>query len=746
VKHAFKGVLLIEFSLLTARVHAQSALDIRVTSQQGRALPDAVLTLKHGAIEKHGVTRLDGGFRFLGLPAGEYELLAAADGHFSAEAEIAMRPRQPLSVQIEMVPRQTLSQSVEVRSADISFGEISTSRLLTHSELSALPDTVKRDIPTLSLYTFPGATLSHDNFVHVRGNEVSLQEFINGVSFLENPQQQFSAGLTPDSFETINMVSGSFAAEYGNRFGGILDMTTRSGFDVTGHGSLAASAGSLDTHNAFAEYGGAAGKLGYYVSASGFTSGWYLNPPEPRQLHDFGFGLRGSGQLDYRLPKDSISIFITGGGTNFELPNLDEDQEVGRDSMRRLRSQTTIFTWQHTFSPTMLWSTSIYERTVDDRLVPTTDPVTPFGDGFRTSLSAGIKSDFLRGWRNHTVKAGVDLTRIRLRERFAFDSREDPLPREDPEPFTFLGTAAGGQASAYLQDHISLTGNLSADIGLRWDHFSLTDRFAQVSPRFSVAYHVPRSRSSVHFAYNRLFSPPPLEYVLLANHFGTAAPEPDDRVGNVKPYRQHYFEAGLARELHTRAALEVTGFYHRGTTPFEYREISVTRLFLPINSARGVSYGVETALELKQLERLGISGRLQYAYQRTFFYGPISGGFALGEDIQPGQRFLPAFDEPHSGTATIFYRHRWHDVSAGWMVRYGSGTAAQDGKVRLPSHSTADFSAGLNIWRRENASARLEFNLSNVSDYRYAIAKESEETPIQYASPRLVAGRIKFNF
>jgi hypothetical protein len=657
-----------------------------------------------------------------------------------------MRPRQPLSVQIEMVPRQTLSQTVEVRSADITFGEISTSRLLTHSELSALPDIVKRDIPTLSLYTFPGATLSHDNFVHVRGNEVSLQEFINGVSFLENPQQQFSVGLTPDSFETINMVSGSFAAEYGNRFGGILDMTTRSGFDVTGHGSLAAGAGSLDTHNAFAEYGGAAGKLGYYISASGFTSGWYLNPPEPKQLHDFGFGLRGSGQLDYRLAKDSISIFIAGGGTNFELPNLAEDQEVGRDSMRRLRSQTSIFTWQHTFSPTMLWSTSIYERTVDDRLVPTTDPVTPFGDGFRTSLSAGIKSDFLRGWRNHTVKAGVDLTRIRLRERFAFDSREDPLPPEDPEPFTFLGTSTGGQASAYLQDHISLTANLTADIGLRWDHFNLTHRFAQVSPRFSIAYHVPRSRSSVHFAYNRLFSPHPLEYVLLANHFGTAAREPDDRVGTVKPYRQHYFEAGLAHELHAKATLEVTGFYHRDTTPFEYREISVTRLFLPINSARGVSYGVETALELKQLERFGISGRLQYAYQRTFFYGPISGGFAVGEDIPPGQRFVPAFYGPQSGAVTVFYRHRWRDVSAGWMVRYGSGTAAQDGKVRLPSHSTADFSAGLNVWRRENASARLEFNLANVSDYRYRIAKESEETPIQYASPRLVAGRIKFTF
>ena len=102
--------------------------------------------------------------------------------------------------------------------------------------------------------------------------------------------------------------------------------------------------------------------------------------------------------------------------------------------MRRLRSLTGILTWQHAFSPRTLWSTSMYERTVDDRLAPTADLVTPFGDGSRTSVCAGIKSDFLRGWRNHMLKGGFDLTRISLRERFAFDARQDPLPPEDPEP------------------------------------------------------------------------------------------------------------------------------------------------------------------------------------------------------------------------------------------------------------------------------------------------------------------------
>src|SRR5438445_309599 len=82
--------------------------------------------------------------------------------------------------------------------------------------------------------------------------------------------------------------------------------------------------------------------------------------------------------------------------------------------------------------------------------------------------------------------------------------------------------------------------------------------------------------SSLHLGYNRLISPHPLEYVLLANHFGTAAAEAVDRVGPVKPYRQHYFEGGVIHESRPKVTLEVNAFYHRGTTPFEYREISIT--------------------------------------------------------------------------------------------------------------------------------------------------------------------------
>src|SRR5260370_7387278 len=92
----------------------------------------------------------------------------------------------------------------------------------------------------------PGASHSTDNFLAVRGTEFSLHEFVNGVSFLDNVQPQFSPGVSPQIFETVDLMTGGFTPEYGNRFGGVLDITTRSAADLPGHGDLNFPAPTVD--------------------------------------------------------------------------------------------------------------------------------------------------------------------------------------------------------------------------------------------------------------------------------------------------------------------------------------------------------------------------------------------------------------------------------------------------------------------------------------------------------------------
>ncbi|HEY1271551.1 MAG TPA: TonB-dependent receptor, partial [Terriglobales bacterium] len=375
-----------------------------------------------------------------------------------------------------------------------------------------------------------------------------------------------------------------------------------------------------------------------------------------------------------------------------------------------------------------------------DHVIPTSDPDTPVSIASRSTLTVGIKSDLSHIWHSHVFKAGVDLLRLRELEGFFFDGRGDP----DVFP-PFSGGNKGGQASFYVQDHFSPMRNLWVDAGVRYDHFDLVRSEQQASPRLGLAYHLNRTRTVLHAAYNRLFSPPPIEYSLLASFIGHNAVDPDQRVGDVRAYTQNYFEVGISQELAPRVSLELDAYVHTGHNSFENHEISISRIFLPINFHTARSSGADLIVNMRQLERVGISGRFQYTLSRTFFYGPVTGGFTGDEILDPGERIQPAFDQTHTATAQLFYRNRWRSSWLGSALRYGSGTVIEQGP-RLPQHLTADLAAGVNLWNAESRKLDLEFDVTNVSDSRYQIAKESEEIPIQYAPSRTVGGSLKFHF
>src|SRR5713226_4378570 len=449
------------FVLISGTAYGQTAIEGAVHDAAGRGLAKASVSLQHqdGGTSLTTVSDIDGRFRFSGLEGGAYTLGVEAAGYFKATYEFVLRPRQPISLNVDLREKQTVRQSVEVRSNYLTVDPEKTgsSYTFTRQDLQKLPEPMMESTNDLVNNLMPGASDSHDNFLAVRGTEFSLHEFINGVSFLDNTQPQFSAGVSPQIFETVDLMTGGFAPEYGNRFGGVLDITTRSGAELTGHGDVNFRGASVDNYDLNADYGGQAGKLAYYFFVDGFTSGRYLEPPEPKELFDFGKGSRATAQFDWHAgDKDAFKLLLMGSGTNFQQPNIIVDQETGRDAQRHLRQYTAILGWLHTFSPQTLLQTAVYERTGSDKVLPTTDPDTPLSSASHASFTLGVKSDLSHSWRGHFFKAGIDFVRLREGESFFFDGRGDP----DVFP-SFQGWGRGGQASFYVQDHFSPIRNLT---------------------------------------------------------------------------------------------------------------------------------------------------------------------------------------------------------------------------------------------------------------------------------------------
>src|SRR5229473_2781438 len=368
--------------LISSTAYAQTAIEGTVRNAAGQPVPNVSVSLQHrdGGTALTTVSDSDGKFRFSGVEGGAYIVQTEAANYFKATYEFVLRPRQPISLNIELQAKETLRQKVEVQSNYLTIDPEKTgsSYTFTRQDLERLPEPLIESTNDLVNNLMPGASDSHDNFLAVRGTEFSLHEFVNGVSFLDNAQPQFSPGVSPQIFETVDLMTGGFTPEYGNRFGGVLDITTRSGAELAGHGDVNFRGATVDNYDLNADYGGQTGRLGYYFFVDGFTSGRYLDPPEPKQLFDFGKGSRATGQFDWRAGNnDSIKLLLMGSGTNFEQPNITDDQAVGRDAQRHLRQYTAILGWLHIFSPETLLHTSVYERTSSDQVLPTSDPVTP---------------------------------------------------------------------------------------------------------------------------------------------------------------------------------------------------------------------------------------------------------------------------------------------------------------------------------------------------------------------------------
>ncbi|MBI4263145.1 MAG: TonB-dependent receptor [Acidobacteria bacterium] len=280
-------------------------------------------------------------------------------------------------------------------------------------------------------------------------------------------------------------------------------------------------------------------------------------------------------------------------------------------------------------------------------------------------------------------------------------------------------------------------------MGARVDRWELFGAETELSPRVGLAYHLPASRSVARFAYNRLFTPPPIEYVLLADFLGDA--RAGTGAGDVKPYTQHHVEAGWSQQVHRDVFLNLGAYRHTGENAFETTELSNSRLFLPTNFQEARANGVEVGVDVRPDAQQGLSGRVQYALAKVEFVAPISGGFAA-EAHEPGEEIAPAFDQRHTLTSEAFYRHPWRHAQVGVVTRYGSGTPVErnidvggeevEQIVRPPDHWTIDLSARIDLWRRGEQTVSFEFDVTNLTNNIYAIGKESEATPVQFAPRR----------
>ncbi len=237
-------VILASTSLAAAQATTGSIEGI-VTDNQGLAVPGASVTVRNvdTNVSRSVVTGADGGYRFLNMPVGNYELTVELTGFARyVRAGITLAVNQVAVVEVQIGPA-ALTELVEV-TADAPLLNTTNAEVgvrFDTQRVAELPVMGSRNIFTLAR-SAPGVSelasgqtsfasgTSEANFssngARLRSNNIMIDGQDSNDPSVTGRQQPIN---NTDIVQEIRLITNQFAAEYGRAAGSVMNVITKNG-------------------------------------------------------------------------------------------------------------------------------------------------------------------------------------------------------------------------------------------------------------------------------------------------------------------------------------------------------------------------------------------------------------------------------------------------------------------------------------------------------------------------------------
>lgn len=723
----------------------------------------------------------DGSFAFHNVPFANYELSVSSNGFAVNSRMVTISSNVPVRFDVRLAVSGTSSEvtvsDLAVQNATQTQTQISAERLRDMPLASRT-----RGLPS-AIASTPGITTENNGLLHVRGVEDGILYVIDGVPLTDRVDLASASGPDIGDVRSIQVITGNFPAEFGGRSGAVAVVQARSGLDEKVSGEITAGVGNFATNDVAGQV--AAGwrqKLGIFASVAAARSNRYLDSVDLGNFNNHGFRRNLALRADWQLgEKDAMFFDFGSNGAKIDVPNDSIQQIAGQRQRQRFGDDNEAFSWQHIFSSSVVTNLVLFRRQAETRLFPSEfdTPITATADRRQTRSGVLASISFTGG--GHAFKSGFEATHIRLREYFSFAITDEDLAEErgvseealeftPADPFVFANGRSGRYLAAYIQDQFMPFKNLTVNAGIRFDHSELPATDNQLSPRIGVAYHIPRTGTTLRASFNRLFQPPQVENLLLSDsdEARELSPFADDGPGGtrVRAERVSAYEVGATQNIGKVARLDVA-YWHRDFRNFgDPNTFFNTTIVFPNSVSKGFSRGTDVRLDI--LERRGVSAYASWTNSRILQTGPINGGLFLTDEfaeIGPGTKFIPDQDVRNVASFAVTYNsvdRRWFAAFGG---RHESGVPLEVDEDRLaqlmntPGSDLFNFDrsrvrpwtifnlqAGLSLVRREKYAMRLEANIENIFNHRFAYNFGSPFEGTHFGHPRLFGARMTVSF
>jgi hypothetical protein len=705
-----------------------------VHDPQHRPMEGAQASLRAQASDWSATAQSDseGEFQFEAVPIGNYTLKVTAAGFRSLEQQITVIAGSAPVIHLQM-SLAALSAKVQVSAAPevLNTESSATQTLVSRQQIAHTPGADQTNSLAMITDFLPGAYVVHDQ-LHVRGgHQVTWQ--VDGVD-LPNTNIASNVGpqFDPKDVDYVEIGSGGYSAEYGNRTYGVFNIVPRTGFEYNNEAELVTSYGRFNQSNDQLNLGSHTTRFAYYASLNGNRSDLGLMTPTSAVIHDLESGLGGFGDVVFNAtPKDQLRVVASLRGDHYQIPNTPEAQAAGTRDLDVERDAFLNFSWVHslrkgtllTVSPFYHYNRANYlSGTGDDPFVLNNDRASRYLGG-QASLGVVIGK--------HNAQAGVEA--FAQHDDTFFDLRASG---GSPPPVEERLAPWGGVEAVFLQDQYRATSWLSLTGGIRLTHYDGLLSENAADPRVGASLRVPKLAWVLHGFYGRYYQPPPLDTI--AGPLLEFALEQGVGFLPLHGERDEQYQAGLTIPL-GNWELNADTFRTHARNFFDHDEIGNSNIFVPLTIQGARIFGWEaTARSPKFLRRAQIHAA--FSHQHAEGFGAITGGLTDFSPPEAGYFFLD-HDQRNTLTSVLSLSLPWR-AWATTGIQYGSGFVNGDGPDHLPGHTTFDVSLGKSF--SETWSVAL--TALNAANRRFLIDNSNTFGGTHFVDPRQIYFQVRYRF
>jgi hypothetical protein len=716
-----------------------------VIDPAGAAVTKAKVTI-HNPVTGYNqstVTGTDGAFRFGNIPPNSYHVEVTASGFAVFAQDVTIRSAVPIQFKATLALAGAQTSVTVEGSGDLIEVDPSSHIDADRSLIMKLPSVDPAGgLSQAITYSTGGVVADGNGLFHPLGDHAQSTFVIDGQPISDQQSKVFSTQLPTSAIQSMEVVTGTPDAEFGDKSSLVANITTRSGLGAP------RLFGNVDsTYGSFGSPGGSAGlgfgnaKIGNFLAVEGVRSGRFLDSPEFTPFHDIGNSETVFDRFDYQPNgQNAFHLNLFAARNWIQIPNTYDT--LGQDQHQRVLTWSLAPGFQHTFNAHALLTINPYIRKDQFNYYASRDPFadTPSTQSqARQLLNWGVKSDLSLSSGPHELKIGIDAKQTRLLEDFGFgitDSTFNPVCLNsagdaagpstliDPTKCAGAGLVAnpnvslglipfdltrGGslfafhaahninQAAFYVQDSIKL-GNFLFKIGFRGEHYDGLVSANGFDPRAGIAYNVKKTGTVLRVAYARTFETPFNENLLLSNATGTGGLAQNVFGANsvaIQPGQRNQFNGGLQQSIGRYLLLDADYFWKFTHSSYDFSTLLNTTLTFPISWHNSKLDGATGRLSTTNLH--GFQAYWTFGHTRARYFPPEVGGLISQGSPLAGGVFRIDHDQAFQSTGVFRYQRKTYEwISLTW--RFDSGqvvSGVPDATAALALTAAQQTSIGL---------------------------------------------------